>query len=214
MEWAEQFENLTDPEKEGFREVLNTLLSQTFVLERKFNTYKGNLETNRYYRFIERNRDIVAGYLRIGGWELAEDPANGVFYIKSESQGSLVSLDKLTTMIFLVLRLMFEEKKGTASLNRQVLVTIQDLLDKLKVLQLMEKKPSEILFRASLAKLRKFSLIDKVGGGDYTHPDTSLIIYPSVIHLVDSEVLAAVIKEFTAVEDGGEVELDSEDETS
>ena len=201
--------DLADKDKEQFRNTINTFYNQTFILERKINPYKGSLENNSMYRFIERNQTMLRDYLAMAGWEMVEDSSNGVFFIKSDFNSNYVRFDKITTMFFLVLRLIYEEKKSIASINNQVFVTIKELNEKMATLQLITKAyPSTT--KDGLKKLKKYMLVDRANGGAWDDASTSLIIYPSIIHLIDNSILLSVLKDFVSNDANEDEQIDME----
>ena len=80
----------------------------------------------------------------------------------------------------LVLRLIYLEESEKMTLRRDVVSTVRDLLEKMSLLNLLEKKLADKNLAEGLSTLREFNLLDRVGG-EWTDPETKLVIYPSVL---------------------------------
>ncbi len=211
MEWSE-WKNLSDKEQEEFRTVINTLINQTFILEKEYNSLRGTMEFNSKYKFLERNSSICEQFLATAGWKLYEDPINGVYFVRNEVMSTSAKFDKVTTTYFLILRLIFEEKRSSASLSKVVKITIQEFLAKGEALQLINGTPNKGEIKNSMKRLKRFMLIDK-GSGDYDNNDTVIVIYPSMLHLIGNDVLEGLLKEFQEVSTYTKnLSVDSEDD--
>ena len=62
--------------------------------------------------------------------------------------------------------------------------SVRDLLEKMSLLNLLEKKLSDKSLGEGLSTLREFNLIDRLEG-EWTDPETQLVIYPSVLLAVN-----------------------------
>ena len=58
-------------------------------------------------------------------------------------------------------------------------------------LGLVEKKPPDTALRGGLSTLKKFQIIDRIEG-DWTSPETRIIIYPAIFLVVTNEKISHV----------------------
>lgn len=198
---CEDWKQLCDREKETFKVVVNELLTHTFILENQYNVYKRAMEVNQSYRFIDQNPKLFKEYLMMGGWDLINDFNDGVYYIQSDLHSNKERLDKLSTILFLVLRLIYEEKITSVSVKKNISVTVGDLFTKIDELGLGVKNETRDRFIKGLKKLKKYMLIDKASG-DFTDNETNIIIYSSIKHMLNNSVLEAILTEFKSMGEG------------
>ena len=95
-------------------------------------------------------------------------------------------LNKVESYFLLVLRLIYAEAAEKLTLRRDVTCSVRDLLEKLSMFNLLEKKLSDKSLSEGLSTLREFNLIDRVEG-EWSEPETQLVIYPSVLLAVNEE---------------------------
>jgi len=212
--YLEAYDKFTEYDKGKFAKVVNTLLTKTFVLEKKFNSKLNKTVINDDYRFIEYNSPLVKEYLKFIGWELVEDYIHGVYMIQNSEFNNYVRFDKTTTVFLLVLRLIYEEKQETVSTSRETIIKLSEILNKVEVFKLLNKVP-QIKIKNAITKLIVHEIIDNVRG-DYDLPDSLFIINPSIIHCITDNNLKGMLKSYTEIkqndESGNEEELiESED---
>ena len=78
----------------------------------------------------------------------------------------------------------YAEASEKLTLRRDVTCSVRDLLEKMSLLNLLEKKLSDKSLGEGLSTLREFNLIDRLEG-EWTDPETQLVIYPSVLLAVN-----------------------------
>lgn len=195
----ELWDKLSSDEKQKFARVINTLLVKTFVLEKKYSTSESKTVINDDYRFIEYNTSLMTQFLKMMGWNLVEDDFNGVYMIKNDEFSNYVNLGKMATIFILVLRLLYEEAQETVSTNRDIVVKLSVILNKIEVFKLLDRIPSATERRAALIKLKMHEIIDKVKG-EYESPDSMYIIYPSIIHCINEKSIQNILNTFAELE--------------
>ena len=105
------YENLNVMEKEVFKKVINQLLGRTFIVNHIYDENKKTAIMNPDYRFVERNIELFRKYLDLGGWKLERNDNYEVIYITSNYGYNKMRLDKFTTVILYILRLMYDQKR-------------------------------------------------------------------------------------------------------
>lgn len=185
---------LDSKSKEEFTRLINVLLNQTFIVERKYNISKDKMEINKDYKFIESNKELLVEYFSIMGYSLKENYRQGVFYLVNNESSNYVNLNKLTTIYLLVLKLLFEEKQGVASLNNNVIVSLDEIHKKIEIFKLFNKIPAISAIKSSFSILKKYQIVEKIKGN--YESDTRFIIYPSIIHILSNDDILNILSHF------------------
>lgn len=189
--WSEGWERLSEKDKEEFPRIINMLLSKTFIIRDQFDSKAKNLVINKDYRFIERHLSLINQYLKIAGWQVQSDGYLGVLAAYNRFGTNRFRLDKYTTYFLYTLRLIYEEQREKLTLAKHGFTTVGEIVEKLFNLGLVEKKPPDTALREGLNVLKRFQIIDRVEG-DWTNPETRVIIYPAILLLVTNEKISHV----------------------
>lgn len=207
--WFDEYEQLTHTEKEEFIRTANQLLSRTFIIRDRYNSREKRLKLNPDYRFIERHLEIFRQYLRLSGWELQKDNNYGVIALYNRFELNRAYLDKRTTIILYILRLIYEEKREKLSLKREIITRVGEVVEKMINLGLADKKPSNKDLLNAFGALRRYQIIDRLDS-DLTQPETGIIIYPSILFIVTNEKISEIY-ELIGIETDDEEELEEEE---
>ncbi|MGI6084765.1 MAG: DUF4194 domain-containing protein [Acetivibrionales bacterium] len=199
--WYEEYEKLTNSEKEEFRRLVNLVLSRTFIIRDVYSSKEGMIKVNTDYRFIERHFNCFLDYLSFGGWILDKDNNYGVISLSSSYEYNRVRFDKITTLMLYTIRLIFEEEREKVALRKEVLVTTSQIVQKMMALGLVKKKPSNKDLIDSLRLLSQYNIIQKLEGS-WEEPGTKILILPSILFIVTNEKISRMYEM-----------LDAEDET-
>lgn len=184
--FEERFEKLNMTEQESFKRIVNWLLAHTYLLQGRYVFEDHMKRTNQDYLFVERNFDLFQEYLGYTGFRLDRDSNYGVISINSEYDFNRVKLDKMTTLMLYVLRLIYEEEREKLSLSSDIFSTTGDLVHKMISLNIVKKKPSNIMIRDSLRTLNRFQVIEKIDGL-WEEADTKFLILPTILFIVTNE---------------------------
>ena len=76
--WEQEWEKLTDKDKEQFARVINLLFQKTFLVRDEVDSKTHGIAINRDFRFLERHYPLFTDYLRVAGWEIQLDGHRGV----------------------------------------------------------------------------------------------------------------------------------------
>ncbi|GMA49895.1 hypothetical protein GCM10025857_12520 [Alicyclobacillus contaminans] len=186
MDWQREFEALPERDKEQFSRLLSLLFDQTFLLRDVWDAQTGRLTSNREYRFAERVRPLLEAYLAVSGWALQVDSLRGVMALYNRYGRNRQTLDKLTTYILFILRLIYDEQLEQVSGRREVLIWLRDVYEKLHAFGFTEKKISMVRLQTTMMKLRRLSVIERTDG-EGLQPDSRWIVYPTIRILVSDE---------------------------
>ena len=184
--FEERFEKLNMTKQESFKRIVNWLLAHTYLLQGRYVFEDHMKRTNQDYLFVERNFDLFQEYLGYTGFRLDRDSNYGVISINSEYDFNRVKLDKMTTLMLYVLRLIYEEEREKLSLSSDIFSTTGDLVHKMISLNIVKKKPSNIMIRDSLRTLNRFQVIEKIDGL-WEEADTKFLILPTILFIVTNE---------------------------
>lgn len=184
--WYEEYQRLGDRDKEQFTRLVNLLLARTFLLRERVEPKDKSIVIDRDFRFLERYFSLLQGYLAVAGWELTLDTYLGVAALSNRSGSNRYKLNKFETYFLLVLRLIYHEESEKLTLRKDVTTTVRNLLEKMSLLNLLERKLPDKAITEGLTTLKEFNLVDRVGG-EWKDPETKIIIYPSVLLAVTEE---------------------------
>lgn len=184
--WYDEYQKLGDRDKEQFTRLVNLLFARTFLLRERVEPKDKSIVIDRDYRYLEHKFSLVQGYLALAGWELTLDPYLGVAALSNRSGTNRYRLNKFETYFLLVLRLIYLEESEKLTLRKDVITSVRNLLEKMSLLNLLERKLPDKSINEGLSTLKEFNLIDRVGG-EWKDPETKIIIYPSVLLAVTAE---------------------------
>jgi hypothetical protein len=195
------YNELLDEEKDDLKEAIKTLYHQTYILERKYDKKTERYLPNKSYRICERHLDFLIEYFKIADIDMIENRQFGIMYIKTQNlQGD--KLSRLTTIVILILKLIFDDQMNTASSSTHVYTTLNEVYDKIQLFRLWSNKsisPTEL--RKTIAALKKYQVIEITDEMGELEGDTKFIIYPTVNLLLDSQSISAIIKQYQEEEE-------------
>lgn len=183
----EQFDSMSDREKSDFSRICNMLLSVTYLLRDA-----GDHKISREYRYVESRMELFDEYLGLCGWRIYKDSQYGIIYVKNTEGYNRISLNKLTTVMLLTMRIIFEEHRAQASGIYDVCTTVGELFGKIvNELSVYPKIPPQKDRKESFAILENHNLIRRLDDG-LDDTENRFIILPSVLIAVSSDKCRAV----------------------
>lgn len=209
--WVEEYEKLSNSEKEEFRRLLNLILSRTFIIRDVYDPKEGMMRVNPEYRFVERNFALFNEYLWFSGWALYKDSQYGVIALVNTYEYNRVRLDRNTTLILFILRLIFEEEREKVTLRKEVLTSTGQIVHKMLTLGLIKKKPSDRDLAEALRQLAYYNIIQKLEGR-WEDPDNKLLILPSILFVVTNEKISRIYETLGDEEDSDQESEEEEDQ--
>lgn len=189
--WLDNFNNLTNAERERFAKLVNYLLNKTFVTREIFETKDKIGKINADYRFIEKYYDLFEGYLKVIGYAMNTDEAIGVIYLENEYGFNKLRLDKLTTLILFTLRTIYDEEKEKNATSSVVYITTASLIYKLLELKIVAKKPTMKDMVDSIRLLVNQNILTKIEGS-IEESSCQLAIMPTILLVVSNEKIDAI----------------------
>lgn len=207
--FEEKYEKLSMAEQEAFKRIVNWMLAHTFLLQDNYVFDDSMKRTNPDYLFVERNFELFEDYLEYSGFRLERDTNYGVIFLSSTYEFNRVKLDKMTTLMIYVLRLIYEEEREKLSLSRNIFTSTGDLIHKMISLGVIKKKPANQVMRDSLRTLNRFRIVEKPEGS-WEDADTKLLILPTILFIVTNERIGNMYR--LLEEEPDEMSQEDEDE--
>lgn len=181
------FENFleTDGQREKFKAVANRLLNNCFVVKNK---QGANKESRTDFFFILQHKKEFSDYFEMLNYEILFDEIQCVIGLKNLQGTGRIQLNKIESIILLILRILFLQKKN--DLNQQsddIVVTMQEINDKFSTLDIKNKPTLDKMTEVNFVRLfKRFNLIDNLDS-DVNQSDARIIIYPSILMAVPVE---------------------------
>lgn len=198
----EYFDLLPEEEQQQLTEVIQTLLKQTFVLERKYEKRTGRFIFNREYRILSKHLEFLKEYFKIAGMEIVENIPSGVIYIRGEGIAP-ERLSKLATIYLLILKLIYDEQMASASTSINIYTTLGEINERVGSFNLLKDRPSLTEIKRTLVLLKKYQLVEVLDPLEELESESRIIIYPCInMVLLGEEVkhLLGSFQEDTALE--------------
>lgn len=177
MEFMDVLENVP---KEKFKATVNKLLNECFIL-------KKNKDTVSDYNFILNYKEYFISLFEILGYELIIQEEYGVIGLNNPAGTGRIHLKKIESVILLILRLLYIEERKKVSQTEDVIIIIDQVIDKYNMLK-MQNKLDKTTLRNSMGYFSRYHLIQKLDT-DMANPDTRVIIYPSILFAVSNTSL-------------------------
>jgi hypothetical protein len=160
MNFCTEYPALEPSQQEQFQRVVTRLLQGDVLVP------GAALRPDPDWRFVERYRELLNGYLEIGGWYLDLDPALRLARAIHKDGAQRVRLSKLESLVLCVLRLLYHESMQQVSEDVRCEVTVGELRERLIAAGRPIHTVSLRILRDVLRRLSKHSLISLARGFD------------------------------------------------
>ncbi len=178
----ERFEQMTQREKDEFSRICNKLMSTTYILRDGADRL-----VSREYRFIENEFELFSDYLGLSGWRIYKDAQYGIIYVRNVEGYNKLALNKLTTVMLITMRIIYEDLRVQASSSNDVCVTVGELFGKIvNEFSIYPKKPPQKEIKDSFRILENHSLIRHLDES-YDDMECRFVILPSILVAVPNE---------------------------
>ena len=95
------------------------------------------------------------------------------------------------SIILLIMRILFDEKKRELSMSDEVIVTLGDIQDKYMILKIRDKMIDKTTMNNTLRFLRRYQLIELLDN-DVSNEESRILIYDSILMAVRVEDIKQV----------------------
>lgn len=172
-------------QKEKFRITANKLLNHCFIVKKKD-------DTRNDYIFIIQNKALFIEYFDLLGYELEINENQGVVALTSVFGTGRLRLKKIESIILLILRLLYIEKRKELSLYDEVVVVTDDIHQKYNMLKIESKAVlDKTTLKDTMRLFKKFHLISNIDN-DISQSEARIRIFPSILFAVPNENLTAL----------------------
>lgn len=168
-------------QKDKFRVAANKLLNNCFLLKKREDTKKD-------YMFVKQNFDMFVTYFELLGYDLKLNEDQGVIGIVNQFGTGRVSLSKYNSIILLILRLLYiEKRKELVTYSEEVTVLMEEIREKFTMLKIKSKPNLDKGMEKDFVKVFKSYNIIQNLDTDVNQADTRIVIYPSIIMAITVE---------------------------
>ena len=175
----ELLKGMLQKDKDEFQRICNRLLSHCFIC-------KGNVTTKSDYYFILNHRQEFKQYLEVLGYRLEINEEYGVIQLTNPKDYNRVNLKLFESIILLILRILYDEKKRELSMSNEVIVSLGDIQDKFLSLGIRDKMVDKTTMRNILSLFRRFQIIETLDK-DLTNEESRVLIFDSILMAVRVE---------------------------
>lgn len=200
----ELFEGMLQKDKDEFRRVCNKLMSICFIC-------KQNEDTKSDYYFILRQKAVFLRYLDVLGYTLEINEEYGVIQLVNRENYNHVHLKLYDSIILLILRILYDEKKRELSLT-DVVVNVGDIQEKYVSLKIREKQIDKTTMGNALRSFRRYNLVALLDK-DLTKEEARIVIYDTILMAVRVEDIKRVSDLIALYRKGGAESENTEEGT-
>lgn len=182
----ELLDGMLQKEKDEFKRICNRLLSTCFLC-------RGNVTNKSDYYFVLKYRDRFRTYLDVLGYRLEINEEYGVIQLTNPQNYNRLNLKLYESIILLILRILYDEKKRELSASDEVIVNLGDIQDKYLSLQIRDKMIDKTTMRNTISLFRRFQLIETLDR-DLSNEESRILIYDAILMAVRVEHIKQAIE--------------------
>lgn len=169
------FDGMIQKDQDEFRKIMNRLMSTGFILRRKE-------QTKSDYYFILRHRSVFERYLDVLSYHMDINEEYGVIQLLNRENYNHLQLTMYESIILLILRILFDEKKRELSLT-DVVINMGDIQEKYLSMQIRSEQIGKTVMANALKKFRRYNLIELLDGNNIRE-ESRVLIYDSIMMAV------------------------------
>lgn len=175
----DMLEGMLQRDKDEFSRICNRLLSSCFLCKRN-QANKGD------YYFVLKYRDKFESYLSLLGYRLEINEEYGVVQLTNPQNYNRYNLKLFESVILLILRILYDEKKRELSVSDEVLINVGDIHEKFMSLKIRDKMIDKTTLRNAISTFKRFQLIETLDS-DLSSEESRIIIFDSILMAVRVE---------------------------
>lgn len=177
--------NESQVQKEKFRTAANKLLNNCFIIKKKE-------DARNDFIFIIQNKDLFVEYFDLLGYKVEINENQGVIALVNINGTGRLRLKKIESIILLILRLLYIEKRKELRLTEDVVVLIDEIHQKYSMLKIEAKSNlDKTTLRDTIRLFKRYNIITNIDR-DVVLSDARIVIYPSVLFAVPNENLNSI----------------------
>ena len=209
--WNEEYEQMSSFEKTEFRRIANYLLSHTYINRYKYQPSENMTLPNKDYQFVTRFFRLLEEYFAVSGWRLECDDIYGVMSLINIYDNNRYRLDQFTTLFLYTCRLIYEEKRESASSFHSVLTSTNEIVQKMTILGLLKSGKTTQKERLEAQRaLAHYNLIEKREAAAWDPNGNELLILPSILTVISNQGINDLMNEYDQEGAGGELDADGQ----
>jgi len=172
-------------QQERFRAAANKLLNSCFIIKKKE-------DTRNDYIFILQHKDWFLEYFDLLGYKIAINENQGVVALTNMHGTGRLRLKKIESIILLLLRLLYIEKRKELSLTEDVVVLTDELQQKYSMLKIDAKANlDKTTLRDTIRLFKRYNILNNIDR-DVTFSEARIKIFPSVLFAVPNDNLNSI----------------------
>lgn len=187
-------EGMLQKDQDEFRRISNKLINVCFVC-------KQNQSAKSDYYFILKYREKFENLLGTLGYRIEINEEYGVIQLTNAMNMNRQNLKLYDSIILLILRILFDEKKRELSVSDEVIVTLGDIQDKYLSLKIRDKMIDKTTMGNALRLLRRYQLIELLDS-DLRNEESRILIYNSILMAVRVEDIKHVYEKIESYRRG------------
>ena len=192
------FEMLSESDIEKFQILVNRLIGVGYITAEK------DEDKNNYY-FIVSYLEGFKSYFEIAGMELVHYQTTKTLILKNNFL-SKVSLNKISSIIFLIIRLLYQQKLHEASLTREIIITVREIQEKYEQLNINnDERIKKSDLEDTLRILKKHNIIN-YKGMDVQNDDFLIVVYSTIKYVLEINDLEQLLAKLNSYKMGDEVD--------
>ena len=162
-------------QKEKFKIAANKLLNSCFIIKKKE-------DTRNDYIFIIQNKERFIEYFDLLGYKIIINENQGVIALSNISGTGRLRLKKIESIILLILRLLYVEKRKELSLTDNVIILTDEIHQKYNMLKIESKANlDKTTLRETIRLFKRYNIVTMIDR-DVTMSDARLKIYPFIFY--------------------------------
>ncbi len=202
----ELLDDMLQKDRDEFRRVCNRLISSCFLC-------KKNAAVRSDYYFVLKYRDKFRDYLDVLGYRLEINEEYGVIQLTNPQNYNRLNLKLIESVILLILRILYDEKKRELSASDEIIVNLGDIQDRFLSLQIRDKMIDKTTMRNTMSLFRRYQLIETLDK-DLGSEESRILIYDSILMAVRVDDIRQAYEKLEIYRKGKNVNEEAdEDET-
>lgn len=192
--FEEKYNELSYSDQNGFGTTINRILLKGFIVRDIFDPREKIIKISPDYRYIERNYELINEYLNFSNWSIEIDKILGVVSLVNLSGENHIRLDRESSLILFVLRMIYENERKESNLAGESIYITTPVLIRTMLehgILMPGKKLSGRGIAKSLRLLASHNIITKVSG-NYDEGSVAFYILPSICYALDNEKIRAM----------------------
>lgn len=171
-------------DQEEFKRICNKLINVCFLC-------KKNEATKSDYYFVLKYQEKFQTLLETLGYRLEINEEYGVVQLVNGFNVNRRNLKLSESIVLLILRILFDEKKRELSMSDEVIINIGDIQDKYLSLKIRDKMIDKTALGNSLRLFKRYQLVEFIDK-DLGNEESRMLIFDSILMAVRVEDIKKV----------------------